>query len=277
MVRFPALVLGDRTMDEMDSEIMAENALSISSSPVYLVLLAVMIATAIHVIKTGRPWFWIWIILVLPGIGSLVYLFAEMLPDFRERHPEGMLDGIRNLLVPGWELKKLKEDLEDSDTVRNRVAVGDYYMRHRQPLKAMEIYNACLEGAFAGDAEITLRLCTAMFEAGQYEEARKRLEELKSAHPKANPASRDLLLGKSLEKLGQDSQAMEVYEVCVNRFGDGEECRCRYAALLEKAGEKERARAMYGDIVRRAKKFFPQYRRSQREWINLARKSMKRL
>ena len=43
--------------------------------------IAVQVASAVHVVKTGRPYWWLWIIIIAPGIGAAVYFLAEVVPD----------------------------------------------------------------------------------------------------------------------------------------------------------------------------------------------------
>ena len=39
------------------------------------------VALAVHVVRTYKPLFWIFIILLFPLMGSLVYIFAVLIPE----------------------------------------------------------------------------------------------------------------------------------------------------------------------------------------------------
>ena len=54
----------------------------------------------------------------------------------------------------------------------------------------------------------------------------------------------------------------------------GEEARCRYALLLKKLGQEERARRVFREIVESVKGSPGYYKRRQREWVSIARKNM---
>jgi hypothetical protein len=43
-------------------------------------------AMAVHVVRAGRNLMWIFIILFFPLVGSLVYLFAEVIPEMERRN-----------------------------------------------------------------------------------------------------------------------------------------------------------------------------------------------
>jgi hypothetical protein len=51
-----------------------------------IVLLALQVALAVHAVKSGRNMMWLFIILFFPLVGSLVYLFAEVIPEMERRN-----------------------------------------------------------------------------------------------------------------------------------------------------------------------------------------------
>ena len=46
-------------------------------------LMAVNLYFIVHAIKTGRPYYWIWIIFVMPVLGAAAYFLVEMRPNIR--------------------------------------------------------------------------------------------------------------------------------------------------------------------------------------------------
>jgi len=49
--------------------------------PIYLTYF-IQILLIIHVLKTGRDRYWIWLLLFLPLIGGIAYLVVEIIPEF---------------------------------------------------------------------------------------------------------------------------------------------------------------------------------------------------
>lgn len=49
-------------------------------------LLVFQIALAVHVVRSGRSFVWIFLILGFPLIGSLIYLIAEVIPEMDRRN-----------------------------------------------------------------------------------------------------------------------------------------------------------------------------------------------
>jgi hypothetical protein len=240
----------------------------------YSIVPIIQIITAIHAIKTGRSWYWLWIILFFPLAGSAIYFFVEIMPEYSSG---GVGTSLLDAVQPNRELKRLQDNLELADTIENRKALAEYYLRVNQPDRAIELYKGSLRGVFQKDPEVRLDLSSALVAAQRYDEAKATLEELRNSHPAVDPAKRELLYARTLAQLGQESDAISVYERVIDNYGGGEEARCRLAQLVEKAGDKERAKAAYEDILKRSKRFAPHYRRAQREWINLAQDGVKRL
>ena len=46
-----------------------------------IVSIVVQILLIVHVLRTGRPFFWIFVLIFLPGIGALIYVAVEILPE----------------------------------------------------------------------------------------------------------------------------------------------------------------------------------------------------
>ena len=194
----------------------------------------IQILTAVHVVKTGRSWGWMWLIFGVPLIGAAIYIIIEVLPGYRYQSMSGFLESFINILSPGSELKKLKEKLETCDSVENRKALGDYYLRKSEPFKAVEIYKGCLQGAYKNDDFLSLFLCRSLFEAKLYAEAKANLTKLKEQSPDYEKYKVALLFARIHEAFNEDLEALGIYEKLAEEYGEGEEARFRLALLLEK-------------------------------------------
>ena len=238
-----------------------------------LVLLVQAVA-AIHALRTGRPYWWFYVIIFLPGIGAVIYLVSEVLPDTR-RSPELKRLGANliQLVDPGRDLRKLQEDLEVSDTFKNRQALARGYVTAGRHEEAIAQYQKCLTGTFQDDPCATLELAHTYFLAGRYGEAIATVDRLKQASERFRPEERELLLARTLEESGDKARALERYAAIIER-SSGEEARCRYALLLEEAGQIEKARETFRQIVLRARRSPHYYRRAQKHWVRIARQHL---
>ena len=52
-------------------------------SPIIILSLLLQIACCVHVVRTGRPLYWVFILLVFSYLAVIVYFIAEVLPELR--------------------------------------------------------------------------------------------------------------------------------------------------------------------------------------------------
>lgn len=239
----------------------------------YSLVPLIQVLTAIHAIKTGRSYYWLWIILFFPMVGTLVYLVVEVIPDFRQVPSRGALTTVLNAVQPDRELRLLKENLAFSNTVQNRKLLADYYLDHDLPTEAIEHYRECLRGVHAGDPSLSFNLAIAYCRIREFESARELLEDMARHHPIFQAADRDLILARILEEQGDDDRAIQVYQSLV-AIHTGEEPRYRLACLYQKQGDLDRARSLFQEILTRSKRFTAYQRRTQKEWVTLAKRRL---
>jgi len=58
------------------------------------------IILAVHVVRTRRPFIWIFLILIFPLIGSVIYVIAELVPEWERTNTlERWVDNIQRFLA----------------------------------------------------------------------------------------------------------------------------------------------------------------------------------
>src|SRR5213082_733021 len=75
------------------------------------------LALIVHVYRTGRPFWWIYVLFIAPAIGGLAYLFLELLPDWNANR--GGFWTPRALKI-----KRLRQELDESDVVKTRLTLA---------------------------------------------------------------------------------------------------------------------------------------------------------
>ena len=236
-----------------------------------LLELVFKITCILHVVRNGRNMSWIWLILIFPFGGPVIYFVTEMWPDIRA----GRAGGLR-LSLPKSSTKviaELREELEYSNTIENRVKLVRALVSAQLFDEAVETLNSCLRGAFKDDALLLFELAETQFAGGRFQlalDALARLDELKSKHA---AAQRVILQARAYEALANDALAKEKYEHALT-IALGEEARVRLALLLERTGENEAARGLFEETVTHAKRGGGAYRRFNRSWIKTAREHL---
>src|SRR4051812_43872038 len=90
----------------------------------------VQLGLIVHVFKTGRPYFWFWILFSAPVIGGLAYAFVELAPNLRGT------GGSLQWKPRSWRIRDLRAELEETDTVKLRLTLASELLAARQPAEA---------------------------------------------------------------------------------------------------------------------------------------------
>jgi hypothetical protein len=238
----------------------------------YLLIPLLQIVCIVHVVRTGRPWMWIYVLLFLPGLGVVAYAVVEILPGlFGSRTARGLHIQAISTLDPGRELRRRREALEEADTVDNRRLLAEALLAAGKHTEAIELYRGALTGIHADDPGMLLGMAEAAYGAGQYDLALRTVLQLGETDPRYQPVEARLLHARVQEALGRDDEAAKDYAALVTH-APGEEVRCRYALLLKRHGDRDAARALFDEILTRSRRAPHHYRRQEREWIDIARR-----
>jgi hypothetical protein len=108
-------------------------------------LLLIQFSFAFHALKTGRPYWWIFIIMGFPVMGCLIYYFVEVFPNSREhRKVNKAARSIAKVLQPDADLKHRAEELEVCGSIDNKMALAEECMASGMYAEAHALYaTAC--------------------------------------------------------------------------------------------------------------------------------------
>ncbi len=238
----------------------------------YLLIPLLQIICIVHVVRTGRSFVWIFVLLFLPGLGVLAYVAVEILPGLlRSRTARKFGNSAVGALDPGRELRQCRQALEEADTVDNRRLLAEALVAAGQCDEAMGLYRGILTGIHADDPGMLLGMARAAYGLKQYELTLDTLRKLAETSPRYQPVEAQLLRAMALEGLGRDDEAAADYAQLVTH-APGEEVRCRYALLLQRRGERDAAKALFDEILARSRRSPHHYRRHEQQWIDIARR-----
>ena len=133
----------------------------------YYIIVILQAYCAVHSYRRGTLNKWIFLIIFLPVIGSIIYIYSEILSNRRFRKPNIDVGAVLN---PGGKIKKLEEELNFTDTFANKIKLADAYLAARYTDKAIDLYKASLTGAFAENEHVRQQLVQAYFEQQRYDE-----------------------------------------------------------------------------------------------------------
>jgi hypothetical protein len=237
------------------------------------VVVLIQFCFAYHVFKTGRPYWWLFVIMAFPVMGCVIYYFVEVFPGSREeRHARRAARVLARTLQPDADLRKRAEDLEICGSVDNRIALATECFNHQMYPEAMRLYESCLDGAYAKDGNMLFGLARAAIEAHDWDKAEAALARLGADAPKTRPNEARLLEARLLEGRGRTDAALAAYRGLIPVFV-GLEARYRYGALLARLGRGEAATEMFNEVLKHAKRFESSIEEEER-WASAARQAI---
>lgn len=246
-------------------------------SPLILLSIILQVACGVHVVRTGRPMYWLFILLFFSYIAVLIYFIAEVLPDLRNGPGSRKIARkVRNAIDPGRDKRRAELNLQLSDTQANRRELAAESLRHGDYPRAAELYQGSLKGLYATDPDLMLGLAKAQFGMGQPQLARNTLDALIAANPDFRSKEGHLLYARTVEDTGDVAAALQEYEAVVQGY-PGEEARVRFGLLLKRNGDPQRAAEVFREILARSAASPKYYQREQRDWIETARQELTRL
>ena len=84
--------------------------------------LLVQVYFAIHAVRTGRERQWLFIIIIFPGVGSLIYFFSEYLPDVQQAASHRKRGAQAN---SPKHLRYLEDQVEITPSVKDKKALAE--------------------------------------------------------------------------------------------------------------------------------------------------------
>lgn len=237
------------------------------------VVLLIQFCFAYHALKTGRPYWWIFVIMAFPVAGCIIYYLVEVFPGSREhRSANRAARKLAQVLQPDADLKKRVEELEICGSVDNKLALAAECMNQQMYPEAARLYESCLNGVHASDGAILFGLAKALVEAGEWGKAGTAIERLESNAPKFRPLEAQLLEARLLEGRGENDAALSAYRQLIPVFV-GLEARYRYASFLLRQGRDAAAMEVFNDVVKSAKRFASSIEEEER-WASAARRAI---
>jgi hypothetical protein len=230
--------------------------------------LILAIACCVHVVRTNQSMYWLWIILAIPWLGSLIYALVIILPSLGQGPTARRLgQSARETLDPTREYRQARQACEDSATVHNRMRLAKAAAAMGRHDEAEHLYGLAATGIHAEDPALLLGRAQALVELNRPDEALALLQKLAEDGARTPPS--ELALARALEGLGRIGEADQAYEWAAGRM-PGLEAVGRYAAFLARQGRAAEARDLLSEMDRRIAGANPQFRREARHWRDLA-------
>ncbi|MEP7144426.1 MAG: PLDc N-terminal domain-containing protein [Ferruginibacter sp.] len=236
----------------------------------YYVVIGLQAICAIHCIRKGNQNRWIWLIIFLPLLGSLIYIFTEI---FTRRGIEQVQSGVGAVFNPSGKIKTLQENLRFADTFNNRMALADAYLDAGQVDKAIELYEKSLTGTFIGNEQANMQLIIAYFEKRRFEDlitTAKKIYHL----PQFVRSRAHMLYAISLGYTNNNEAAEKEFAFMKGRFSNYES-RYHFGMFLKRSMRVEEAKKVFMEMLDESSHLSPNEKRNNRTWLNHAKEELK--
>ena len=233
------------------------------------------LAVLYHALKTGRPYYWFFIIMAFPVFGCLIYFLVEVMPGSRsERNLKKFGNDIAKAINPDRDMKRHAEELAICGSVENKLKLAAECVERGMFDEAIQLYDSAREGQYVYAPDLLYGLSRARFFNGDYLGARKSLTELQTHAPRYYAQEVALMSARAAAKFGDRATALGEIEALLDAFV-GLEARYRYAELLYEDGQSTRAKAELERVIDHAKRF--KISVEERTWAKLARQGLSSL
>jgi len=238
----------------------------------YYVTIGLQAICAIHCMRSGNQNKWIWVIVFLPIVGCIAYIFTEIIT---RRQIGNVQEGVGAVFNSVGKIKKLEDNLRFTDTFNNRMALADAYMAAGQTEKAIALYEGSRTGAFTENEYLLTRLITAYYKVKRFDDilplARKLYKSVPFARSRAH-----ILYALALENTGRGDLAEKEFDTMKARFSNFE-ARYQYGMFLRRAGRDGDAKNMFSAMLEEAPHLSRRERRYSKDWFLYAKDELTKM
>ena len=209
----------------------------------YYLIIALQIYCVYHCLTNKNDYYWVFIIFFVPAIGSLVYLFVNVI---QKRDVNNIQSNITSIINPTKKITDLEKKFKFAATFENQYSLADAYLEAGFYDKAIENYESCLNGTFQNDFYVLSQLQQAYYFSSQFKKSIEIANKIK-ANTKFEKSRSSFLYALALEKNG-DIKGAEEYLTTFNSPYNRYLERLELAKFYMRNAETEKARKILKEI-----------------------------
>jgi len=241
---------------------------------VLVLIILLQVALIVHIIKTNRNTIWVWIVIALPLAGSIAYIIVEVLPGaLKSKTGRKVQEDIKNVLNPNDDINTAADNYSTTDSVINSTKLAEECINKNMFAEAKKLFEKSLTGIYENSPDIMYGLARSEFGLENYSRVKEILDELIAHNPEFKNEKAHLLFALTAEKLNNIPLAIKEFEV-LDGYYSGPEASFRYALLLKKEGQKEKANSILEKIIDKAKISGDLYNTRHKKWISQAQSEL---
>ena len=169
----------------------------------YTLVLALQGVCLFHAYKNNIQQKWYWIIIFLPIIGCLIYLYENF---YSRKNVSDLTEGVKGLVYSNYAVEKLEKEVKYSETVTNKMNLADAYTERGRFGEAIKLYESCQKGHQSTNPDLLRKMVRVYFLTKDYNkviELGQKLEKVKSV----GDSEDKIAYAWALQLTGQTAQA----------------------------------------------------------------------
>jgi hypothetical protein len=223
----------------------------------------------VHFIRRRPDSFWLWIILFGGGLGALVYIVVEVIPD------AGLLRQSFKVFPRRKRIRELEAAILDNPSAGNYEELADLYLEEGKFARARQCYDKAISSR-TDSLDPFYRRGIAEIQMGGFEAARADLERVVMQDPTYDFHRARGLLAHAYANTGDPDKAEALFQEAT-KISTLSETYYNYATFLASQGRNAEARQWAQNILAK-KPTMPGYlRRRERPWFRKANALLIRL
>ncbi|WP_179349509.1 TRAFs-binding domain-containing protein [Winogradskyella pacifica] len=169
----------------------------------YYLIVALQAFCIYHAYKNSKPYYWYFVVLFIPVIGSLIYIITQV---YNQNNAEKIQEEITTVLNPTKRIKDLEKKLEFVDTYTNRIELADAYFSNKDIPNAIISYKKTLEDTVQDDLYARQNLMLCYFQLKDYNAVIEQAEFIKDKS-EFKGSKQQFCYGLALNELGKPDEA----------------------------------------------------------------------
>ncbi|MCX2762470.1 hypothetical protein [Aquimarina muelleri] len=210
----------------------------------YFLIIALQGFCIYHAIKNKNNYYWFFVIVFLPVIGSVIYLFSQV---FNKKDLDEVQKEVVNVINPTKRISDLQKQLDFADTFQNRTNLADVLLETGDYANAIKEYEIAINENYNKDVGVVKKLIEGYSNLKNYDKVISCAEHIMVKRDFKGSRSQ-FLYGLALEEKQQSEKAEEQLRQIDQRYSNYKERYVLTQFLIGK-GKIEDAKEILSEII----------------------------
>jgi hypothetical protein len=210
----------------------------------YTLIVALQAFCLFHAYKNNTGQKWYWIILFIPFLGCLFYLYENF---YSTPNIGNITEGVKEFVYSNYAVEKLEKEVKYSETFTNKLNLADAYTERGRYDEAIQLYESCRKGHYESNPDLLRKMIQAYYLKKDYQkvvEIGKTLENVKNL----GDSEDKIAYAWALHFTGNTPKAEAEFRKLDAKFANFP-ARLQLAKFLIETGRSNEAKKVLTDII----------------------------